>query len=177
MIIARILLAATVAASIVAGGSAVALLTGATASAAALTEGTYRFDFEGSKQTTNGTPSPVQPYSWWLAIRSACPPPGCVATATVLDANNHSVAQGPANTWVYRENNRVWEASRFQGFACAGQKTAGSATQSFQVTDAGTLIGVATDFQAPCGPVVTPFTAERVGELPPGVDVADPNTA
>ena len=182
MTIARILLAATVAASIVAGGSAVALFTPATASAAALAEGTYRFDFEGSKQTSNGSPSPVQPYSWWVAIRSACPPAGCVATALELRTWSQSVTVAPPpNTWVYRENDLQWAAQRSRDYDCNGDKVSGSETQSFQVIPDGTLSGVDTQLQSPCPTVVIPFTAKRgSGNLPvvqSGQTPQDPNTA
>jgi hypothetical protein len=51
-------------------------------------------------------------------------------------------------------------------------------TQTFRVNPDGTFVGVDTKLNSACdGPIVVPFTATRVRDLPPDAEVADPNTA
>lgn len=173
MIISRVLLAVTVVASM---GSAVALLTPGSASASALSDGLYRFDFDGSKQTLDGKPYASQPYSTSVAIRSACPPAGCVATATDVEIGARSLQPPYEGTFVFRESKGQWGMNRWRMYTCNNTITQGSETQTFQVKPDGTLLGIDTQLQLPCGPIVIPFTAMRVGDLPPDVEVADPNT-
>ena len=61
-------------------------------------------------------------------------------------------------------------------YTCNNTINQGSETLAFQVMPDGTFVGVSTDLQSPCAPIVTPFTATRVGDIPPNVEVADPNT-
>jgi hypothetical protein len=174
MTISRVLLAATVLAGV---GSPVALLTPGFASASALTEGVYRFDFDGSKQTQDGKPNPTPSYSATVGIRSACPPAGCVATAT--DLKTYRWAQPPyEGTFVYRETKDQWVMTRWYVYACNnGEMHQDGETQTFQVKPDGTFVGIDTKLQSPCGgPLVIPFTATRLGDLPPDAEVADPNT-
>jgi hypothetical protein len=171
MTVSRVFSRAAVAASLVAGGTAVALLNPAPAVANPLAEGTYRFDFGEGPSSFQFPEQKRPPYTWMLAIRSACPPSGCVATAKLLDD-----AGTPMN-WVYRETNRHWDGNAFQGFVCNNKKTAGTNSQSFDVSPDGTLVGISIDSAPGCEPISRPFTATRVGDLPAGVDVADPSTA
>ncbi|MDT5093149.1 MAG: hypothetical protein QOH60_2512 [Mycobacterium sp.] len=175
MTISRVLLAATVVAGI---GSPVALLTPGSASASALIEGVYRFDYDGSKQTQDGKPFPTNSYSATVGIRSACPPAGCVATAT--DLNTYGWPQpAEASTFVYRETNDQWVMTRGFVYACNnGEMHEGGETQTFQVKPDGTFVGIGIKPRSPCpgGPLVMPFTATRVRDLPPDAPVADPNT-
>jgi hypothetical protein len=179
MTIIRVLAAATIAGSV---GSLVAVLTAPSASASALPEGTYNFTFDGSKKTTDGKPDPMRTTIVMAGIRSACPPAGCVATALEVGSASQSViVLPPPNTWVYRENDGQWQGNRPQDYDCNGDKVSGSETQSFQVMPDGTLTGVDTQLQAPCPPVVVPFTAKRRSANLPvvqsGQSPQDPNTA
>jgi hypothetical protein len=61
-------------------------------------------------------------------------------------------------------------------FGCNDTITQGTETFAFQVKSDGTFVGVSTSLQAPCAPIVIPFTATRVGDVSPDVEVADPNT-
>jgi hypothetical protein len=173
MIISRVLVATTVVASV---GSAVALLTPGSASAAALSDGLYRFDFDGSKQTLDGEPNATRPYSTSVAIRSACPPAGCVATATDVEIGAHSLQPPYEGTFVFRESKGQWVMSRWRMYTCNNTMIQGSEVQTFQVKPDGTLLGIDAQLRLPCGPIVIPFTARRVGDLPPNVEVADPTT-
>ena len=173
MTISRVLLAAIVMAAGV--GSPVALLTPGSASASALNEGVYQFNFDGSKQTEDGTPKPTGSYKQTVGIRSACPPAGCVATAT--DLETYRWLQAPyEGTFVYRETKDQWVMTRWYVYACNnGEMHQGGETQTFRVKPDGTLVGTDTKINAGCGsPLVLPFTATRVGDLPPDAEVADP---
>jgi hypothetical protein len=174
MTISRALLAVTLMAGV---GPPVALLTAGSASASALNDGVYRFDFDGTKQTADGTPKPTTAYSQTVGIRSACPPTGCVATAT--DLETYRWLQAPyEGTFVYREAKDQWVMTRWYVYACNnGEMHQGGETQTFKVKPDGTFVGTATKINSPCGsPLTIPFTATRVGDLPPDAEVADPNT-
>jgi hypothetical protein len=173
--ISRVLLTAALVAGV---GSPVAVLTAGSASATALIDGVYRFDFDGSKQTQDGVPKPTTSYKQTVGIRSACLPSGCVATAT--DLETYRWLQAPyEGTFVYRETKNQWVMSRWYVYACNnGEMHQGGETQTLTVNPDGTLAGTDTKMNAPCGsPLVTPFTATRVGDLPPDAEVADPNAA
>jgi hypothetical protein len=171
--VTRVLQGAIIAAGV---GLTVALLTSGSAAASALADGLYRFDFDGSKQTLDGNPNPTKPYTTMVAIRSACLPGGCVATATDLEIGAHALQPPYEGTYVFRESSDQWGMSRYRMYMCNNGMTQGSETQSFQVRTGGTLVGVSTQLQAPCAPIVVPFTATRVADLPPNVEVADPST-
>jgi hypothetical protein len=174
MTMSRVLLAATVLAGV---GSPVSLLTAGSASASALTDGVYQYDFDGSKLTQDGQPKPGPSYSQTVGIRSACPPSGCVATAT--DLKTYKWLQPPyQGTFVYREDKDQWAMSRWYVYACNnGEMHQEAETQTFRVQPNGTLVGIDTKLNSACnGPVVIPFTATRVSDLPPDAEVADPNS-
>lgn len=149
----------------------------ATASASALTEGTYRFDFDGSKQTVDGAPKPTGSHSTLIAMRSACPPSGCVATAWDTSIGPTWLQPPEEGALVFRENRDQWVATRWKMFTCNNAMKQGTETLSFQVQPDGTLVGLSTQLEAPCPPITIPFTATRVGDVSPDVQVADPNSA
>jgi hypothetical protein len=160
--------AAAVAAAVgVVAGSAVAVCASPVAGATPVADGLYRLNFAGTEAADFDYPEPRGPYSWLLAIRSACPPSGCVATATSVGDTS--------TTYVFRENGGRYIASQSQGFACEGKKTAGISTMSFTASGA-TLSGDLVESASPCEPISRSFTAVREGELPSGVTVADPNS-
>ena len=160
--------AAAVAAAVgVVAGYAVAVCASPVAAATPVVDGLYRLKFAGTEAADFDYPEPRGPYSWLLAIRSACPPSGCVATATSVGDTSM--------TYVFRENGGRYIASQSQGFACEGKKTAGISTMSFTASGA-TLSGDLVESASPCEPISRSFTAVREGELPSGVTVADPNS-
>jgi hypothetical protein len=174
----RVFAAATIAGSI---GWSVAVLVAPPASASALAEGYYSFTFDGGKKTTDGEPDPMAKKLVLAGIRSACPPAGCVATALeVAPVSQSMMAAPPPNTWVYRENGDEWDGSRPRDYDCNGDKFSGNETQSFHVMPDGTLVGVDTQFQGPCGTAVVPFTSKRTSADVPvtqsGQTPQDPNT-
>lgn len=170
----RGLLAATIA---VAAAPVVALATPGTAFASALADGTYKFDFDGSKQTVDGAPKPSGSYSTSIAMRSACPPSGCVATGWDTSIGPTWLQPPVEGALVFRENRGQWVATRWKMFTCNNTIKQGTETLSFQVKPDGSFVGVSTQLEAPCAPIVIPFSAARVGDVSPDVQVADPNTA
>jgi hypothetical protein len=167
--ISRVLLIAVIAAGVV-------FVTPGSAVASPLADGLYKFEFDGSKQTLDGKPDPVKPYSSLIAIRSACPSAGCVATAWDTYIGPNWLQPPYEGGIVFREDKDQWTGTRWRMFTCNSTITQGTETLAFQVTPAGTFTGVSTGLQSPCGPIVTPFTATRVSDVPPDVNVADPNT-
>ena len=116
--------AAAVAAAVgIVAGSAVAVCASPVAAATPVADGLYRLNFAGTEAADFDYPEPRGPYSWLLAIRSACPPSGCVATATNVG--------GVSTTYVFRQDGGRYISSQPQGFACEGNKTAGISTMSF----------------------------------------------
>ncbi|OBI88130.1 hypothetical protein [Mycobacterium asiaticum] len=170
----RVLLAATVAITL---GPAIPIAIPGVASASALADGTYRFDFDGSKQTVDGAPKPTGSHSTLIAMRSACPPSGCVATAWDTSIGPTWLQPPEEGALVFRENRDQWVATRWKMFTCNNTIKQGTETLSFQVKADGTFVGVSTQLEAPCAPIVIPFTATRVGDVAPDVQVADPNSA
>jgi hypothetical protein len=174
MIIFRLLLVAIIAVSL---GSLVPLLSPGFAGASPLADGVYRFDFDGGKQTVDGKSSPTQSHSSSIAIRSACPPSGCVATAWDLSIGPTWLQPPYEGKLVFREIKDQWVGTRWKMYTCNNTINQGSETLAFQVMPDGTFVGVSTDLQSPCAPMVTPFSAMRVGDILPNVEVADPNIA
>jgi serine/threonine-protein kinase len=169
--------------------------TAAVAPPAAVLDGTFRVEWDWSKQTANGAPTP-QPntdntVSW--AFRSSCTSRGCVATGAELDVNNHQVVSTPAHTADFHLNDSHWQRTpvQVQGqhpdcLGADGKVVAGAETEtvawSLDPQPDGTLRGVWTNtvLTNECGRqgVVwqTPLSATRTGDVPPGVSVADPAT-
>jgi hypothetical protein len=159
--------AAVVAAVGIVAGSAFAVCSSPVAAATPMPDGLYRLNFAGTEPSDFDYPEPRGPYTWLLAIRSACPAAGCVATATNVG--------GVSTTYVFRQEGGRYISSQPQGFACEGNKTAGISTMSFTATGP-SLSGELVESAAPCQPISRSFTAVREGDLPAGVAVADPNS-
>jgi serine/threonine protein kinase, bacterial len=162
----------------------------ATLAAPAL-DGTYRLDYDRAKQTSNGViGNDGSPTSWW-AFRSSCTATGCAATGTKLDTANHEVARtaGSGNTGVLRFVDGHWQGEprpKQIQVRCrqAGQKLTVTQNQmvvwSLTPRPDGTLRGVqiqtvhSNDCGAQGATLRIPVVATRTGDVPPGVDVADP---
>jgi serine/threonine-protein kinase len=161
----------------------------------AILDGTYRLVYDTTRRTDNGAPVPPQPNtdntSWW-AYRSLCgSSTGCVATGTKLDPHNPQVVLTPALTAVLHFADGHWQDTppRFQndeskclgvdGKVVAGTETVVPARSLEPQTD-GTLQGVSTTtvLTNECGNqgkvIQVPFVANRTGDRPFGVSVADP---
>jgi serine/threonine-protein kinase len=162
---------------------------------AAVLDGTYRFDYDYSKQTINGAPYAVHTTdntSWW-AFHSSCRSTGCVATATELDPKDHQVAHTPAQSVEYRFVDGRWQSAPVQrqlgqprclgadGHVVAGANTV-MLTWSLAPQPDGTLRGAKTGtaLTNECGlqgqVAVASVVAARVGNVPTGVAIADPAT-
>lgn len=148
-------------------GSVIAVCSAPIVAAKPVPDGLYRLSFAGTEPSDFDYPQPRGPYTWLLAIRSACPPSGCVATATNVG--------GVSMTYVFRQSGGRYISSQAQGFTCEGKKTAGISTMSFAASD-NSLIGDLVESASPCQPISRSFTAVREGDLPSGVAVADPNS-
>lgn len=172
MDISRVFSTAAVA---VVAGTAVAVVHPAVAAATALADGVYRFEFAGIEKDISGYPK--EPSIQLLAVRSACPPAGCVATAVHLDPDNPTVLSTFSDIYVYREVDGRWVMNPRRGYACNNAKTAGDYSETFTTDAQGQIAGTATESAPPCTPVSESFTAARQGDLPPGIEVPDPNTA
>jgi serine/threonine-protein kinase len=159
-------------------------------------EGVYRLNYDPSKRTTNGAATPGQPHprdtSFW-AFRSACGSAGCVATGVGMDYDNPDVARTPAISTVLGFVDGHWQdapqhrqVNQPSCLAADGSVGPGSYTEaigwSMQPQADGMLRGVATTTVVTneCGGrgvvVEVPFVANRVGDVPSGVAVADPTT-
>lgn len=174
MNLSRVLLATTAAITL---GPPIAVALPGMASATALTDGTYRFDFDGSKQTIDGVPKPTASHSVSIAMRSACPTAGCVATAWDTSIGPTWAQPPEQGALVFREDKDRWVATRWKMFTCNNTINQGTETLAFQVKPDGTFVGVSTQLEGPCPPIVIPFTATRIGDVSPDFPVADPNTA
>jgi serine/threonine protein kinase, bacterial len=163
---------------------------------AAVLDGTYRRDFDNTKETVLGAPVPLDgpsnaPNTTWWAYRSACTTNGCVATGTQLDKNNRQVAVTPAVTTVLHFAGGQWQLSEQEQVPldkCLGAdgKSVITGTDTEQLVlsmrpqPGGTLQGVLTTtfLTNNCGVQGTvgqlPFVATRIADVPPGVAVADP---
>ena len=161
----------------------------------AVLDGTYRLVYDTTKRTDNGAPVPPQPdtdnSSWW-AYHSLCgSSTGCVATGTKLDPHNPQVMLTPAFTAVLHFADGRWQdtSPRFQNdepkcLGVDGKVVAGTETmvpvRSMEPQTDGTLRGVQTTtvLTNECGNqgkvVQVPFVANRTGDRPIGVSVADP---
>ncbi|MBW0016570.1 MAG: serine/threonine protein kinase [Mycobacterium sp.] len=155
--------------------------------------GTYRLDYDRSKKTTNGVPirHDVATSDWW-AFRSDCTTSGCAATGTQLDDATHQVANTAdgGQTDVLRFVGGYWQGAPQQARVGCHQPN-GQVTATQQETIAwslapqadGTLRGTETQtvLSNECGAqgavVRIPVVATRVGDVPPGVNLADPAQA
>ncbi len=142
-------------------------------------DGTYRLDFDFAKTTVNGAPYPMNAAdatSLW-AFRSSCSSTGCVATASKLGADK---------TDVFKFVDGRWQDLPVQQQIPCNANGPDTATEtvvyvlSLQPQADGTLSGgmTSTTQTSECGHqgtvVLTPTVATRIGDVPPGVNVADP---
>jgi serine/threonine protein kinase, bacterial len=152
--------------------------------------GAYQLTYDQSKQTGNGIPirQDGTDNNWW-AFRSACTSNGCAATGTQLDDATHKVAStadgGQSDTLRFVAG--YWQGSPQQErLGCVQPSGQVRATQQETVAWSlapqadGTLRGTETRTVTSneCGAqgaiVRTPVVATRVGDVPPGVTLADP---
>ena len=156
-------------------------------------DGTYRLDFDYSKETKNGQPSGHEGgFTNWLGFRSACTPTGCAATATQLDRKNlqapdTEVYEGQGANYVLHWINGRWQSdNQTHQLSCSssGVKRYEPSTEtlSLEPQPDGTYRGTNTwELSEPgeCGgqraTLAVPFVASRTGPPPVGV-VADPPT-
>lgn len=164
----------------------------------AVLDGTYRFEYVLSQGTLNGSPNappqaePQTQIDYW-AMRSTCTPSGCVATGTALN-EQHVAASTPPASSVWHYTNEQWqrmpERHRVEYEQCSvdGDKfVPGGDTEVFssfiEPQADGSLRGYRTDTvvtgECDLQGVVRrdPLVVTRIGDVPPGVAVADPATA
>jgi len=164
----------------------------ASALAAPPLNGSYRLDYDRSKQTSNGVIRNNGGDTTWWAFSSACTASGCAATGTKLDEANHQMAKttGSANNSVLHFVDGHWQSEPRQLQAqCQKARGAPMVNQSETVVWSmtpepdGTLRGVQTQTVQSnvCGSqgatLRVPVVASRTGDVPPGITVADPAQA
>jgi serine/threonine protein kinase, bacterial len=152
--------------------------------------GTYKFDYDRTKRTTNGVPirHDGSDTNWW-AFHSACTTNGCAATGTQLDDATHQTASTTdgGQTDVLRFVGGYWQGTPQQErVGCRQPNGQVRATQEETVAWSlapqadGTLRGTETEtvLTNECGAqgavVRVPVVATRVGDVPPSVSLADP---
>jgi serine/threonine-protein kinase len=167
----------------------------ATSSASAaqpVLNGAYRLDYDRAKQTSNGVIGTNGAQTSWWAFLSACTGTGCAATGTKLDNTDHQAAKttGSGNAGVLHFVDGHWQSAprelQTQCRAAHGTQTSTQAeTVVWSLTPQpdGTLRGVQTQTvqSNECGAqgamLRIPVVASRVGDVPAGVNVADPAQA
>jgi len=149
-------------------------------------DGSYRLDFDDAKATINDSTAGegVERRSTWWAFHSTCKPAGCVATGSQLDSTNHAIVQteGGGDRAVFRFQDGRWREMPDRTWdPCGnGTNTTVMAVVSVEPQPDGTLSGIETDTvvgnecHAQGTVVVTPLVLTRIGDVPPGVVVADP---
>lgn len=153
--------------------------------------GTYRLDYDQSKRTTNGVAIRHSgPATGWWAFRSVCTTNGCAATGARLDDATHQTAGGRTDTLHFVGG--YWQGAPQQGrVVCARPDGQAGAAATQQETIAwslapqadGTLRGTVTEtvLSDECGAqgavVRVPVVGTRVGDVPAGVNLADPAQA
>lgn len=153
-------------------------------------DGSYRIDVNRADQTYNSTPDPQPPnVSTWWAFRTVCAPKSCVATGVLLDETDHQKLSttGGDKPVVLEFHNGAWQSQpETLPFACVGP----DGTPAKQITKQviwlqqahaalrGTMtITVSSDECGQQGATIEiPAVAERVGEVPQGVEVPSPPT-
>ncbi|UQX12493.1 serine/threonine-protein kinase [Candidatus Mycobacterium methanotrophicum] len=176
-----------------AASSASAVLPGASSAAARpVLDGSYRLDYDRAKQTSNGVIRNNGAQTSWWVFHSACTATGCAATGTKLDNVGHQEAKttGTGNTGVLHFVDGHWRsAPRQVTVDCRQAHGTQTSTQAETVVWSltpqpdGTLRGAQTQTveSNECGArgamLRIPVLATRVGDVPSGVDVADPAKA
>jgi serine/threonine-protein kinase len=83
-------------------------------------DGTYRMDFDGSRDTINGQPYPISDNDpLWLGFRYTCTPTACVAMSTGLDPHNLS-APGSSPPVVFHWTGQIWQVNLTEVEQCSG---------------------------------------------------------
>ncbi len=140
--------------------------------------GTFRLDFDASKRTALGQPSPGQdPFSKKWAFRSHCGDSGCTATATRL---NNDGSASDTRTALDQINGK-WVMVLGEDSKCnqGGQPARVLGTWVLDPQPDKTLTGTWTEITtgSDCPWVLQmPVTMTREGDVPKGVDVTDPAT-
>ena len=153
-------------------------------------DGTYQLTYDQTKRTGNGVQIRHDgPATDWWAFHSACTSNGCAATGTQLDDANHQVASTAdgGQTDSLRYVGGYWQGAPQQDrVGCTQPNGQVNATQQETVAWSlapqadGTLRGTKTEtvLSNECGAqgavVRTPVVATRVGDVPAGVNLADP---
>ena len=166
--------------------------TSAASAAQPVLNGAYRLDYDRAKQTSNGVIGTSGAQTSWWAFLSACTATGCAATGTKLDNTDHDAAKttGSGNTGVLHFVDGHWQSAprelQTQCRAAHGTQTlteAETVVWSLTPQPDGTLRGVQTQTvqSNECGAqgaiLRIPVVASRVGDVPAGVNVADPAQA
>jgi serine/threonine-protein kinase len=150
-------------------------------------DGTYRLYFEYVKQTVNGATGTLTASNnethWW-AFRSLCTSAGCVATGVQLSDTDHTAAKGGAHALRFADDH--WQDTPYlerQAPCPSVNKSAediDTISWSWAPQSDGTLHGTLTDVTVAgeCGDqgtvYRTPMVITRIGDVPPGLVVADP---
>jgi serine/threonine-protein kinase len=166
--------------------------TSGSALAAPPLNGSYRLDYDRTKQTSNGVIRTNGGDTTWWSFSSACTASGCAATGTKLDEASHTSAKstGTGNTSVLHYVDGHWQSEPRQMQAqCQKARGAPIVTQSETVVWSltpepdGTLRGVQTQTVQTneCGSqgatLRIPVVGSRTGDVPPDVTMADPAKA
>lgn len=157
-------------------------------------DGVFRFQYRPAQSSLMGAPHPLpyEDYERWWAMRTSCNSSTCFATGLPLDPEDHSrlkekgtvarfqFADGNWNEFPRRKRDDMEEC--FVGFDGAmekGQDTTVTTSQlrpqpdgSFQSTVTMTIVTAECGRQG--GVFQTPFTADRIGDNPPGLTFPDP---
>lgn len=147
-------------------------------------DGTFRMDFEPNS-TLNGSKVPTQlpAMSAWKAFHSVCTATGCAASAAMLDLTNHREAIN-ANVAHFMDDRWQLEPLKTE-LPCNPSQQRGpsvTVTESSEWTPQpdGTFTGelIKSAPGASCLPgnmeLRVPFVATRIGDVPVGVVLADP---
>jgi serine/threonine-protein kinase len=147
--------------------------------------GAYRVDYDFPDQTVNGVPGtgPATKESHWWAFHSSCTSTRCVATGAGLGDNNHQEPSGSVDVVQFTDGH--WQDTPYLQDPIPCPTGTGNGTQtetiswSLQPQPDGTLHGTQTDtvLTNECGRqghvYKTPLVATRIGDVPPGVVLAD----
>jgi hypothetical protein len=142
-------------------------------------DGTYRLDFDASKRTALGQPSPgANPFNRKWAFRSHCADGGaCVATATRI--NNDGSASNTKTTLDLIDGKWVMVLGEDSKCNQGGQPARVLGTWVLEPQPDKTLTGTWTEITtgSDCPWVLQmPVKATREGDVPDGVDVTDPSS-
>lgn len=171
---------------------AAAPTTSASAAPPAPLDGAYQVDLNRAQQTFNDAPDPQPPNvtTRW-AFRSSCTSSGCVASGIELDNNNHQMAgtAGGGHPIVLVFQNGAWKSEpQTMKFPCVGPngtpaKETTTQVVSLQPQGHGPLRGTMTvtidsnECGQAGGQIDIPAVVARIGDVPPGVTVPNPDTA